>query len=79
MFYDDFLKLADSSEELTFEQVPFNHPLFIMYSSGTTGKPKCLVHSVGVRNVWFGMRFGVVWYGMVILYGIYSVVWYVEM
>ena len=68
MFYDDFLKLADSSEELTFEQVPFNHPLFIMYSSGTTGKPKCLVHSVGVRNVWFGMQFGVVWYGYIVWY-----------
>ncbi len=69
MFYDDFLKLADSSEELTFEQVPFNHPLFIMYSSGTTGKPKCLVHSVGVRNVWFGMIIvwcGMVWYGYVV-------------
>ena len=47
LFYDDFVKLGDSSEELMFEQVPFNHPLFIMYSSGTTGKPKCLVHSVG--------------------------------
>ena len=28
-------------------QVSFDHPLFIMYSSGTTGKPKCMVHSVG--------------------------------
>ena len=34
--------------ELVFEQVPFNYPLFIMYSSGTTGVPKCMVHSVGV-------------------------------
>ena len=34
--------------DLTFEQVPFNHPLYIMYSSGTTGVPKCMVHSVGV-------------------------------
>ncbi|XP_059174105.1 acetoacetyl-CoA synthetase-like [Physella acuta] len=33
--------------ELTFEQVPFNYPLVIMYSSGTTGVPKCMVHSVG--------------------------------
>jgi acetoacetyl-CoA synthetase len=33
--------------ELHFEQLPFNHPLYIMYSSGTTGKPKCIVHGAG--------------------------------
>ena len=32
---------------VTFERVPFNHPLCVMYSSGTTGMPKCIVHSVG--------------------------------
>lgn len=32
---------------LKFEQLPFNHPLYIMYSSGTTGAPKCMVHSAG--------------------------------
>uniref|UniRef100_A0A915HP10 Acetoacetyl-CoA synthetase n=1 Tax=Romanomermis culicivorax TaxID=13658 RepID=A0A915HP10_ROMCU len=42
----DFLNLADDST-VHYEQVPFNHPLFIMFSSGTTGPPKCMVHSVG--------------------------------
>jgi len=36
-----------SSSEITFEQLPFNHPLYIMYSSGTTGPPKCIVHGAG--------------------------------
>ena len=37
-----------SVPELEFEQLPSSHPLFIMYSSGTTGVPKCMVHSAGV-------------------------------
>lgn len=33
--------------DINFEQLPFNHPLYILYSSGTTGKPKCILHSAG--------------------------------
>jgi acetoacetyl-CoA synthetase len=31
----------------TFERLPFSHPLYVLYSSGTTGMPKCIVHSAG--------------------------------
>ncbi len=33
--------------EIAFNRIPFNAPLFIMYSSGTTGQPKCIVHGQG--------------------------------
>ncbi|OGA19734.1 MAG: acetoacetate--CoA ligase [Betaproteobacteria bacterium RIFCSPLOWO2_12_FULL_63_13] len=32
---------------IRFDQLPFNHPLYILYSSGTTGAPKCIVHGAG--------------------------------
>ena len=39
--------IANTPSETTFERFPFNHPLVIVYSSGTTGLPKCMVHGVG--------------------------------
>lgn len=51
VFIDDFLATGRSDAgqfpQLEFEQLPFSHPLLIMYSSGTTGAPKCMVHSAG--------------------------------
>lgn len=43
--WDDF---TSESAPLVFEQLPFDHPVYIMYSSGTTGLPKCMVQGVGV-------------------------------
>lgn len=38
---------AHPPEKPRFERMPFNHPLYILFSSGTTGIPKCIVHSAG--------------------------------
>ncbi len=46
ILYEDFLSKADGLE-IMFEQLPFDHPVYILYSSGTTGVPKCMVHGAG--------------------------------
>ena len=44
--FEDFLAKGPEPS-LPFEQLPFDHPVFIMFSSGTTGKPKCMVQGAG--------------------------------
>jgi acetoacetyl-CoA synthetase len=44
VLWHDFSINADNVE---FVDLPFNHPLYILYSSGTTGVPKCIVHGAG--------------------------------
>jgi acetoacetyl-CoA synthetase len=46
VLYTDLLARS-TKDEILFEQVPFDHPVYIMFSSGTTGKPKCMAQSVG--------------------------------
>ncbi|MEO0438491.1 MAG: acetoacetate--CoA ligase [Pseudomonadota bacterium] len=46
---DDSINRSGSGRKggIEYEQLPFDHPLYILFSSGTTGVPKCIVHSAG--------------------------------
>ncbi len=44
--WDDFVA-PFAPAPLSYERLPFNHPLYILYSSGTTGVPKCIIHGAG--------------------------------
>jgi acetoacetyl-CoA synthetase len=47
VMWKQFSLTAHRSPLTAFERLPFDHPLYIMYSSGTTGLPKCMVHGAG--------------------------------
>ncbi|MDD2466552.1 MAG: acetoacetate--CoA ligase [Desulfobulbus sp.] len=48
LHWQDFIaNNGNNSPEIDFAQLPFSHPVYIMYSSGTTGLPKCMVQSAG--------------------------------
>lgn len=46
VLWNDFV--SEQADVIEFEQLPFDHPAFVMFSSGTTGKPKCMVQGSGV-------------------------------
>jgi acetoacetyl-CoA synthetase len=46
VWYEDFIR-GQGATSIEFEQLPFDHPIYIVFSSGTTDKPKCVVHRAG--------------------------------
>ena len=46
-----FHDISGDDADLVFETLPFSHPLYILYSSGTTGVPKCIVHGAGASLI----------------------------
>jgi acetoacetyl-CoA synthetase len=46
VLWDDFVRGHDAGD-VGFAQLPFDHPVYVMFSSGTTGLPKCMVHGAG--------------------------------